>query len=50
MDAIAYFDSLGKLPWQFYWDDLQYEVDQYPNAIITLEVHTISMSEELLGV
>ncbi len=50
MDAIGYFESLGKLPWQFYWDDLKYEVDEYPSAIITLEVHTISMSEELLGV
>ncbi|MFT7128754.1 MAG: MSHA biogenesis protein MshJ [Gammaproteobacteria bacterium] len=50
MSTIAYFNNLEKLPWQFYWDNLHYEVSDYPNATITLEVHTISLSEELLGV
>lgn len=50
MSTIAYFNNLEKLPWQFYWDNLHYEVNDYPNATITLEVHTISLSEELLGV
>ena len=50
MDAIQYFERLSKLPWRFYWDDLKYEVDIYPNAKITLEVHTVSMSEEWIGV
>lgn len=50
MAAIRYFESLSELPWRFYWDDLYYEVGDYPNATITLEVHTVSMSEEWLGV
>lgn len=48
--AIDYFNSLGELPWRFYWDDLRYQVEEYPRAVITLEVHTVSMSEEWLGV
>lgn len=50
MAAIRYFDELSKLPWQFYWDSLSYQVDSYPNATIKLEVHTVSMSEEWIGV
>lgn len=50
MPTIDYFKNLEKLPWQFYWDNLHYEVNDYPNATITLEVHTVSFSEELLGV
>lgn len=50
MAAIRYFDSLLALPWRFHWDDLHYEVSEYPNATITLEVHTVSMSEVWLGV
>lgn len=50
MSAIKYFDSLAELPWRFYWDDMKYQVDSYPNAIITLKVHTVSMSEEWIGV
>lgn len=48
--AIRYFEQLTELPWRFYWDDLHYTVEQYPNATITLEVHTVSMSEEWIGV
>ncbi|MEE8057820.1 MAG: hypothetical protein V3T17_08300 [Pseudomonadales bacterium] len=50
MAAIRYFNELSKLPWRFHWDNLHYKVDQYPNATITLEVHTVSMSEEWIGV
>ena len=50
LDAIKYFERLSELPWRFYWDDLKYKVDTYPNAVITLEVHTVSMSEEWIGV
>jgi MSHA biogenesis protein MshJ len=48
--VIAYFEKLAKLPWRFHWDDLLYQVEQYPKATITLEVYTVSMSEEWLGV
>ncbi len=50
MGAIRYFEQLSQLPWRFHWDDLRYQVESYPNAIITLEVHTVSMSKEWIGV
>lgn len=50
MATIQYFENLSKLPWRFHWDVLEYNVEQYPNATITLEVHTVSMSEEWIGV
>lgn len=48
--TISYFEKLAALPWRFHWDDLRYEVDNYPNAVITLEVHTVSLSEDWIGV
>lgn len=50
MAAIKYFQRLDQLPWRFQWDELRYQVEQYPKSIITLEVHTVSMSEEWIGV
>lgn len=50
MAAMRYFEQLSELPWHFYWDDLRYRVDRYPSATITLEVHTVSMSEDWIGV
>ena len=44
------FDRLALLPWKFYWDELSYQVDEYPNATVSLRVRTVSMSEEWIGV
>lgn len=48
--TIRYFEKLAALPWQFHWDSLRYEVQHYPEAIISLEVHTVSLSEDWIGV
>jgi MSHA biogenesis protein MshJ len=50
LSSIRYFEKLAALPWRFYWDKLRYKVDSYPAGIITLEVHTVSMAEEWIGV
>lgn len=41
---------LERLPWRFYWQDLNYSVDQYPNAEVILRVYTLSSEEGLFGV
>lgn len=42
--------SLEALPWRFYWQNLDYKVEQYPNAEIKLRVYTLSSEEGLFGV
>jgi MSHA biogenesis protein MshJ len=42
--------SLEHLPWRFYWQSLDYKVDQYPQAEIKLRVYTLSSEEGLFGV
>lgn len=49
-ETVEYFKTLEGLPWRFYWDELVYEVDEYPNAVVTLEVHTVSTQREWIGV
>ncbi len=46
----AYLQALEQLPWRFYWDWLEYQVDDYPEAEVLLRVYTISAEEGLLGV
>jgi len=48
--AIDYFEALEAMPWRFVWHELSLNVTQYPTATIILTVHTVSMSEEVLGV
>ena len=42
--------SLEHLPWRFYWQSLDYKVEQYPHAEIKLRVYTLSSEEGLFGV
>lgn len=49
--AIArYLTALENLPWRFYWANLHYEVQRYPNAVTELEVYTLSTERGNLGV
>ena len=48
--TVRYLEKLAQLPWEFHWDDLRYEVSKYPDATIVLQVHTVSMSEDWIGV
>lgn len=42
--------ALERLPWRFYWQDLNYSVDHYPTAEVILRVYTLSSEEGLFGV
>ncbi len=48
--AVAeYLKELEALPWRFYWDTLDYQVESWPQAVATLQVYTLSAGEGLLG-
>lgn len=47
---LEYLKKLEAMNWRFYWDELRFERDEYPNGIIYLKVYTLSTDEGLLGV
>jgi MSHA biogenesis protein MshJ len=47
--ALSFLNSLEKMN-GFYWTMLKYEVDEYPNANITLQLSTLSLDEDWIGV
>ncbi|GAB4303390.1 MAG: type II secretion system protein GspM [Thiohalomonadaceae bacterium] len=48
--ALAYVRALQTLPWTLYWDELEIAMDKYPQARITIVVHTLSLNEGWIGV
>ncbi len=48
--TLRYLESLEALPWQFFWDSVDYEVIDYPNSRVRLQLHTLSLSEDWIGV
>jgi len=49
-DVIAYLIALEKLPWKIYWEEIDYQVKQYPMASVTIEVYTLSTEAGVLSV
>lgn len=48
--TLRFLQSLEALPWQFFWDSVDYEVIDYPNSRVRLKLHTLSLSEDWIGV
>lgn len=42
--------EIESLQWKFYWESLDYQVTQYPEAVIDIRVFTLSSEEGLFGV
>jgi len=49
-ELLDYLRVLESMHWRFYWDQLHFEEDQYPDATIKLHVYTLSTDEGLFGV
>ncbi|MCG6965478.1 MAG: hypothetical protein LJE59_03105 [Chromatiaceae bacterium] len=50
MATLRYLKALESLPWRFFWDSVSYEVLDYPNSVVRLRLHTLSLSEDWIGV
>lgn len=50
MATLRYIEALEKLPWKFFWDGVEYRVEQYPGSVVKLNLYTLSLSEGWIGV
>lgn len=48
--SIAYLKRLDDLPWQLFWQTLEYESTHYPKGSLKIKIYTLSMSKAVLGV
>jgi len=46
----VYLGKIEELAEQVYWDDMVFEMKEYPTGTLRLNVHTMSTSKELIGV
>jgi MSHA biogenesis protein MshJ len=49
-DALDYLLLLEALPWGFFWDRLEIQVERYPDNRIRIEIYTVTVGREWLGV
>jgi MSHA biogenesis protein MshJ len=50
LDVLDYLETVERLPWNLYWSRLQFAADEYPFNTVMIELHTLSLEEEWIGV
>ncbi len=50
LSTLQYLKALDELPWNFYWDVLDLNVEKYPVSTIVITVHTLSFHKGWIGV
>jgi MSHA biogenesis protein MshJ len=50
LDCLEYLEAVEQLPWHLYWARLEFTIDEYPLNTVVLELHTLSLEEEWIGV
>jgi MSHA biogenesis protein MshJ len=49
-EAVRYLRSLESLPRKLFWEGLEFEVEEYPSASLSLTVYTLSFRKGWIGV
>jgi MSHA biogenesis protein MshJ len=50
LDILAYLKALEALPWRFYWRSLELQTTAYPVNRVHIELSTLSLDKEWIGV
>ena len=48
--TLEYMKNLEQLEWKFFWDKIEYNVSEYPEAVGTLSIYTISLDKNWIGI
>ncbi|MBL4911252.1 MAG: hypothetical protein JKX78_14725 [Alteromonadaceae bacterium] len=45
-----YLAQLETLPWKFFWEKFDYKLTKYPKGELTIEIYSLSLKQEFIGV
>jgi len=45
-----YLNQLEKMEWKFFWQDFDYQITEYPNSELQIEMYSLSTKKEFIGV
>ena len=50
LTTLEYVKALEQLDWEFFWDSFEFEVIEYPRSRASINVFTLSLDEDWIGV
>lgn len=48
-EVLKYLYALERLPWKIFWDSIEFGVQDHPKSFVSLRIHTLSLSEDVVG-
>lgn len=48
--TVSYLKAVEALPWRFYWDEVNYTVEEYPQALVKVVIYTLSLDRGWIDV
>lgn len=50
LDTLYFLQALESLPWRFFWDRIEYAVEEHPRGRVKLRLYTLGLDEGWIGV
>jgi MSHA biogenesis protein MshJ len=50
LDCLRYLEAVERLPWHIHWSRIEFSADEYPRNDVMIELTTLSLDEEWIGV
>ncbi len=50
LDTLYFLQALEALPWRFFWDRIEFTVEEYPRGRVKLRLYTLGLEEGWIGV
>jgi MSHA biogenesis protein MshJ len=50
LDTLYFLQALEALPWRFFWDRIEFAVEQHPRGRVRLRLYTLGLEEGWIGV
>lgn len=50
LDTLYFLQALEALPWRFFWDRIDFAVEQHPRGRVKLRLYTLGLEEGWIGV
>lgn len=50
LDTLYFLQALEALPWRFFWDRIEFAVEQHPRGKVKLRLYTLGLEEGWIGV
>lgn len=49
VSLLDYLKKLDAMPWKLYWENLDFDVKNYPEGKLNIDIYTLSTTEEILS-